>query len=62
LPDAFVFPVCVLNTVIIDEFTSLLQGRASSEELSPFHHIKAGMPPMCIIHGKADNLVPYALS
>ncbi|NLD36128.1 MAG: alpha/beta hydrolase [Desulfatiglans sp.] len=59
VPDAFVFQSACLNTVIIDEFTSLLQGRASSEELSPFHHIKAGMPPMCIIHGKADNLVPF---
>jgi acetyl esterase/lipase len=59
VPDAFVFQSACLNTVIIDEFTALLQGRASSEELSPFHHIKAGMPPMCIIHGRADNLVPF---
>ncbi len=59
VPDAFVFQSACLNTVIIDEFTALLQGRASSEELSPFHNLKAGMPPMCIIHGKADNLVPF---
>jgi acetyl esterase len=59
VPDVLVFQSACLNTVIIDEFTSLLQGRASSEELSPFHHLKAGMPPMCIIHGKADNLVPF---
>ncbi|MBN1904486.1 MAG: alpha/beta hydrolase [Deltaproteobacteria bacterium] len=59
VPDALVFQSACLNTVIIDEFTSLLQGRASSEELSPFHHLKSGMPPMCIIHGRADNLVPF---
>jgi acetyl esterase len=59
VPDAFVFQSACLNTFIIDEFTSLLQGRASSEELSPFHHLRAGMPPMCIIHGKADDLVPF---
>ncbi len=57
--DAFVFQSACLNTVIVDEFASLLQGRASSEALSPFHHLKAGMPPMCIIHGRADNLVPF---
>lgn len=59
VPDVLVFQSACLNTVIIDEFTSLLQGRANSEELSPFHHLKVGMPPMCIIHGKADNLVPF---
>ena len=29
-------------------------------QLSPFHQIKAGMPPTIIFHGKADTTVPYA--
>jgi acetyl esterase/lipase len=29
-------------------------------ELSPYHHIKPGLPPTAIFHGKADPVVPYA--
>ncbi len=28
-------------------------------EISPIHHIKKGMPPTIIFHGKADTTVPY---
>jgi acetyl esterase/lipase len=28
-------------------------------ELSPVHHITAGVPPTLILHGKADTTVPY---
>lgn len=28
-------------------------------ELSPGHHVKAGVPPAIIFHGKADKTVPY---
>ncbi len=28
--------------------------------LSPAHHVKPGVPPTIIIHGKADDQVPYA--
>ena len=59
VPDALALQSACLNTLIVDEFASLLQGREKSENLSPFHHLKAGMPPMCLIHGKADDLVPY---
>lgn len=30
------------------------------QELSPFHHVAAGVPPTIIFHGKADTTVPYA--
>ena len=59
VPDALALQSACLNTVILDEFTSLLQGREKPENLSPLHLLKAGMPPMCLIHGKADNLVPF---
>ena len=27
---------------------------------SPLHHLRAGLPPMLILHGKADMTVPYS--
>jgi acetyl esterase len=27
---------------------------------SPFHHLRPGLPPTLILHGKADTTVPYA--
>jgi acetyl esterase/lipase len=29
-------------------------------EISPAHHVKAGLPPTLIFHGKADTTVPYS--
>lgn len=29
-------------------------------EISPIHHVKKGLPPTIIFHGKADTTVPYA--
>jgi acetyl esterase/lipase len=29
-------------------------------ELSPLHHIRRGLPPTLILHGKADGTVPYS--
>lgn len=29
-------------------------------EISPLHHVKPGLPPTLILHGKADSVVPYA--
>jgi len=30
------------------------------KNLSPAHHVKPGMPPTIIFHGRADTTVPYA--
>jgi dipeptidyl aminopeptidase/acylaminoacyl peptidase len=30
------------------------------QRLSPVHHVRAGQPPMLVLHGKADTTVPYA--
>jgi acetyl esterase/lipase len=38
----------------IDRF----EGRG--EEASPFHNLKAGLPPTMIVHGMADTTVPYS--
>lgn len=29
-------------------------------EASPVHHVRAGLPPMVIFHGRSDTTVPYA--
>lgn len=29
-------------------------------EISPIHHVKKGLPPTIIFHGKADTTIPYA--
>ena len=31
-----------------------------AREGSPLHHVRAGLPPMLILHGKADTTVPYS--
>jgi acetyl esterase/lipase len=30
------------------------------EEISPIHHVHAGLPPTLIMHGRADTTVPFA--
>jgi acetyl esterase/lipase len=29
------------------------------EDLSPYHHVRKGVPPTLVLHGKKDSLVPY---
>jgi acetyl esterase/lipase len=31
-----------------------------ARDASPLHHLRAGLPPTLILHGKADTVVPYA--
>jgi len=35
-------------------------GGRDPREISPVHHVKAGIPPTIVFHGKADKTVPYA--
>jgi acetyl esterase len=39
-----------------------MKNRAGVEPkaLSPYHHIKKGVPPTILFHGRADTVVPYA--
>jgi acetyl esterase/lipase len=32
---------------------------AEPEAVSPYHHVRKGLPPAIIFHGKADTTVPY---
>ena len=59
VPNALALQSACLNTVIVDEFTVLLQGRDEAKNLSPYHHLKPGLPPACLIHGTADDIVPF---
>lgn len=34
-------------------------GRARKTEVSPCHHVRAGIPPTLVFHGKADKTVPF---
>jgi acetyl esterase/lipase len=40
------------------DLTQLFGGRG--REGSPVHHLRAGLPPTLILHGKSDTTVPYA--
>ena len=33
---------------------------APLESMSPYHNVRAGLPPSILFHGKADTTVPYA--
>jgi dipeptidyl aminopeptidase/acylaminoacyl peptidase len=59
VPKALVLQSAVVNPAADGQFPELLQGRGSSEDFSPAHHIRPGLPPMCFVHGMADDLVPY---
>lgn len=59
VPNALALQSACLNTAIVGEFTHLLQGRDDPENLSPYHHLKSGLPPMCLIHGTADDLISF---
>ena len=59
VPNALVLQSACLNPTIVSEFFELLQGRDSPENCSPYHHIKAGLPPLCLIHGTADDIISF---
>ena len=59
LPDVLILQSAPLDTSIEGHFQELLQGRYKAEDYSPLHHVKPGLPPMYLIHGTADVIVPY---
>ena len=59
VPDALALQSTPVNPVIDNHFVELLQGRDSPEKFSPAHHVRPGLPPMCLIHGTADEIVPH---
>jgi acetyl esterase/lipase len=43
------------RTINMDE-----RAGVEATRISPYHHVKAGVPPTVIFHGRADATVPYA--
>ncbi len=67
-PDALVLfnPAVVLASVggevpFPEKVKTMLDARLGTEgkNLSPYHHVKKGLPPTIIFHGKNDFVVPY---
>jgi acetyl esterase/lipase len=59
VPQAIALQSTPVNPAIDGHFLQLLHGREKPEDLSPAHHVAAGVPPMCLIQGTADEIVPY---
>jgi len=59
VPNALALQCPCVNPVIDSHFIELLQGMGQAENYSPAHHVRAGLPPMCLIHGTADEIVSY---
>jgi dipeptidyl aminopeptidase/acylaminoacyl peptidase len=59
IPQALALQSTPVNPAIDGQFIQLLQGREKPEDLSPAHHVKAGLPPMCLTQGTADEIVSY---
>ncbi len=57
VPDAMVLFNPVLDTTFKGYGAKRFKGRET--EISPVHHIRRGLPPTIIFHGKADTTVPF---
>jgi acetyl esterase len=58
-PNALVLQCSPMNPTINPHFLALLKGADKPENLSPIHHVRAGLPPMCMVQGTADVIVSY---
>ena len=59
VPNALALQCAPVNSASDRQFVELLQGRGRPEDYSPASHVRSGLPPMCFIHGTADEIVPY---
>jgi acetyl esterase len=51
----------LFNPVVDTTSAARVSGLGGRErEVSPLHHLRAGRPPMLVLHGKNDAAVPYA--
>ena len=46
----------------LDQTRAQVKFKGRAREGSPFHHLRAGVPPTLILHGKNDTTAPYAVS
>jgi acetyl esterase len=59
VPDALALLSSPVNPAIDSHFIELMQGIDKPENYSPAHHVRKGLPPMCLIQGTADEIVSY---
>lgn len=59
-PDALLLWSPALDVAGDRWFSTLLQGRAKAEDLSPARHVGPATPPTSIVHGERDSLTPLA--
>ena len=59
VPQALALQSTPVNPAMDGHFLQLLRGNGKPQDLSPAHHVKAGLPPMCLVHGAADEIVSY---
>jgi acetyl esterase len=58
-PNSLVLYFPCVNTDADSWFKGLLHNILPVEATSPFHQVKAGLPPTVIFHGTEDKIVPY---
>ena len=58
-PDAVIVWSAAVNLGEDTWFAQLLGDRADTSTLSPADHIRSDLPPMALLHGTADETVPY---
>jgi acetyl esterase/lipase len=53
-------PISGLSNVQAEKLEKLrLRLGAEPESMSPYHHVRPGLPPSLILHGESDQTVPY---
>lgn len=55
-PDAMVLFNPVVDVVALERLAARFE---SPREISPFHHVRPGLPPAIVFHGTQDTTVPF---
>jgi len=58
-PNALVLFYPVVATGYDDWTETMLMGKADSHAISPYNHIRQGLPPTVILQGKLDHQIPF---